>query len=727
MPSIDPKLANANLYKKWETEISDALKREKDYRLDGRKVVDIYEGRKADEVPFAILYSNTEVLVPAVYNSRPIPIVERRFKDADPLGKLVSEVSTRTLKYLIDNEARDYDSFDDLVAPAVLESLLVNRGLTRFKYKVDESTECVFGEAVRWDKFFHGYARTWKKVPWLGFEWDMSEGDLRENFKNIPLDFKGISDESFEQRGSGETKQELTGVRTYKVFEIWDKASKKVYFFSPVYALGPMREVEDPLGISNFFPVPKPLNFMRKVTTLVPTPLYTQYRQQAKELNEITLRLKALIKAIKVRGAYNSAIEGIEKMLEADDNTLVPVENMASMPENAGIDRALYIIPINDLVQAVQSLYQQREQVKQVIYEITGISDILRGASVASETATAQNIKNQWGTLRLKKMQKEVQRYCREALEIMLEIAARKFDLETFQKMTGLNIPTKAMQQQAQQQLQMQMQQAQQAAQAQMQQAQMQGQPPPQLPEPPQPPPEVIAMLKSPTWEDILGIFHDEVVLHYKVDIETNSTIDAEASQDKQDISELLNAISQFLNGVAPLVEQGILPMEVAKTMLLVVSRRFNFGSQLEDALEQMGKAPPKGPDPAEQAKTQAAQAQAQVAQAQAQADLARIQAETQQTQVETKGKHDLLLAETQLKMVEIEIKRQELDIQRAALGFKATQQSHQHGLRMQMMQAQMDQQSHQVGIQGQQQTLDQQAQDTAAEQQEQEPTNAAI
>jgi hypothetical protein len=57
-------------------------------------------------------------------------------------------------------------------------------------------------------------------------------------------------------------------------------------------------------------------------------------------------------------------------------------------------------VPVNELATTAQSLYQQREQCKNVIYEITGIADIMRGATMASETATAQTIKNQWGTLR---------------------------------------------------------------------------------------------------------------------------------------------------------------------------------------------------------------------------------------------------------------------------------------------------------------------------------------
>lgn len=665
MPSTEETLPtnSETLYKKWNLQISDALKREKKYRETGRKYVEIYEGRKSDEVPFAILYSNTETLLPAVYNSKPIPIVSRRFKDADPIGKAVSEVSQRILKFLLDTESADYDNFDDLMVSSALEGILVNRGLVRFKFIGSMDHECAYGEAVRWDKFAHGYARTWKKVPWILFEWDMSEEELRQNFQDIPFDLSRV-DSTEDNTRDGETREELTGVKTYKVYEIWDKSDRKVKFFSPAWAKGALRIVDDPLGLVNFFPIPKPINFMKKVTTLVPTPLYEQYRQQAQELNEVTRRLKAIIKAIKVRGAYNSTIEGIEKILEAGDNELVPVQNMASMPDGAGIDRALFVMPINDLVQAAQSLYQQREQIKQVIYEITGISDILRGASVASETATAQNIKNQWGTLRLKRAQKEIQRYCRESLSILLEIAGAKFELSTIQQMTGLTFLT------AEQkgQIQMQMQQA-------AQQAQLSGQ------QPPQPPIELQDLLKAPTWEEILQVLRSDIAMAYKIDIETNSTIDAEASQDKQDIAELLNGVSQFLNGVAPLVEKGLLPLEVAKGMLLTISRRFNFGSQLEEALEKMQAPQPKGPDPAEQAK-------AELAKVEAQTKMAELKQKSEISQQEHQQKLQLLQAEAEIAQIELTIKREELKLQQMGLEMKMRQQAHQHSLKMQQMQA---------------------------------------
>ena len=660
-----------NFVKAWLKNIDDAMKREKKFRESAQKVVDLYEAKESDNVPFAIVYSNTEVLAPSVYNTRPIPIVTRRFKDTDPIGKAVSEVSTRALKFVIDTEDENYDTFDELIQASVLDALVTNRGLTRFKYVAHEDREayeCVYGEAVRWDKFFHGYARTWKKVPWIGFEWDMSKEEIEKNFEGVDLDLKAMETAASESPDeTAENRDELTGVVTYKVYEIWDKRTKKVMFFSGCARKAPLRRVDDPLGLTNFFPIPKPINFMKKITTLVPTPLYEQYRQQAQELNDITRRLKAIIKAIRYRGVYNAAVEGIAKMLSAEDNELVPVENVQSMPDGTGMDKLLWTVPVNELAQTAQSLYQQREQVKSVIYEITGISDILRGASVASETATAQNIKNQWGTLRLKKMQKEVMRYCRDALAIMLEIAAKKFEQKTFQQMTGLSFMTDQQKQQAS------MMKA--AFEQQVNAAKMSGQQPPQMP---QIPPEIVQAMSLPTWEQILSVMHNDVIRHYKTDIETNSTIDAEATQDKQDIADLLNALSQFLNGLGPLVESGKLPFSIAKEMLLVITRRYNFGANLEDALNSLKEPPPpqEEKDPAKEMDLQIKKLELEAKTQQTKQEMAKAHAEFQQEQ-------QLAQMKLAIEKEELAIKQQELQMQREGMQMKLAMQRETHRLKM--------------------------------------------
>lgn len=683
----DPKVQS------WLAELDSARKRVKDYRKDASRIVKLYEGGKAAESPFNILYSNTETLAPALYNNPPRPVVQRRFKDDDPLGKVASDVARRSLEFLIDNELGDYTPFDDLMTQAVLEALVPGEGVTWFKYdaaiveqpKPNNPTEgqedqtgegeieaeqgeihaepleqveyeTVCGEAVPWDRFLHGYAKQWKDVPWVAREHFMTRDELVKNFgeeigHRIPLNISGkaASDRGTDGDDDTEKVTDAEGVELAHVFEIWDRETKMVRFLAPSYPAGFVKEVEDPLQLSGFFPMPRPLVLFQKISSLVPVPLYTMYEEQAKELNRITVRINKIVQALKVRGFYDSTLEGLDKVLAADDNVLIPAENVAAMQQGQTLEKAIWLMPLEKLVAVLQQLYAQRQQVKQVIYEITGISDILRGASVASETATAQNIKNQWGTLRLKKMQKQVARYVRDCLRIMGEIAMTKFSQQTLAQMTGLQFPTAQQKQQAQAVLQQ--------IQAQAQhQPQIPGQPPAQ---PPAPPPQILAAAQLPSWEEIMRLLTNDLQRNYRVDIETNSTVDAEATEDKANMGEFLNAVAQFMNGVAPLVMQGTMPFDAAKSILLAVTRRYRFGPEVEDELKKM--QPPQlqgdGADAKAKADLESAQAEQKVKMEMLAMDKQLKEAETAAKMEELKRKGEFAAAQHAMKLQELRLK----------------------------------------------------------------------
>ena len=601
-PSLDKEKA---LVRGWLQEIDDARRREKSWRKDAREAEELYEAGKREQNPFNILYSNTETLAPALYNTVPRPDVRRRFRDPDPLGKAASTVCQRTLEFLLDTDLRDYTPFDGLMESAVLEALVPGRGVTWFRYdpvfakkQVGEAKppakdaedldklekvegEYVCGEEVPWNRFYHGYGRKWKDVPWVAREHLMTLEELAENFgKDVAEKVSlqkvcetGDEDEDYQSEEDG-------GVELGQVFEIWDKGHKKVIFVSPGYPDAPLKTVDDPLGLSGFFPCPQPLQLIKRISSLVPAPLYSFYENQARELNRITTRIQVITKALKVRGMYDSTVSGLEKVLQAEDNVLVPADNVAAMQQGQTLEKAVWLMPIEKLIVVLQQLYANREQAKRTIYEITGIADIMRGASVASETLGAQQIKNQWGTLRLKRAQKLVAKYARDCLRLMAEIAVTKFSPQTIKAMTGLNFPLKEEKQQAQ------------AIAAQLSST---GQ---------QPPPELLDALNKPAMDDLLDMLKSDLQRSYRIDIETNSTVDAEATEDKEDMGELLNAIAQFLNGIAPAVEQGVMPFEAAKAILLGIVRRYRFGSEVEDLLKDT--QPPQPPAPDEDPKMKA-------------------------------------------------------------------------------------------------------------------------
>ena len=637
----------------WLAEIADARKREKDFRHDGETILAIYDGSKQKTVPFNILFSNTETLLPAIYSAIPRPVVSRRFKDADPLGKHAAEASTRMLEFLVDTNLAEHDPFDTIMRSNVLDALVPGRAFAMVKYEatvtnppdpdMDEASaeaptidhETVGLEAKGWNRVYLGYAKTWRKVPWIAFEEYVDEAEATRLFgRTIARAIrytKQASSTNEEARARPKDEKHQGDTKTACLYQIWDKdGGHMVRYLSPQYPDGMLKEEEDPLQLSGFYPCPKPLQFLDKTHTLIPTALFKIYENQAMELNTIQLRINGLVKACKARGIYDGSLGAeIQKLMEADENELVPAESASSLAAEKGLSNAIWFMPLEVVQSTLQTLYTARESCKQVIYEITGISDILRGASQASETATAQNIKNQWGTLRLKRYQKTVAQYARDLMRLLLELAASKLSEESWAAMTGLPFVTRQQADQARTLAQI---------------AQQTGQPLD---------PQTQATLQAPIWDEVLALLQQDLTRAYRIDIETNSTVEPEAVEDHKNIMDLMTALSQYLNGVGPLIAKGVMPFEVAQSMMLVISRRFQFGSEVEQYLTAM-KAPPPEADPqaqAQQLEQQQQQLQAQM-QMEQQKGLLALQQKTMQADVQFQQKNlDLQLREMQLKM----------------------------------------------------------------------------
>lgn len=622
----------------WLNEIAAARKREKDYRKEGERIRSIYAGEKADQIPFNIVFSNTETMLPALYSALPRPVVQRRYKDDDVVGGASAQAGQRALEFLLDTNIDGYETFSEGMKWVVLDALLPGRGISTVKYDAeigevpgtdpavdgDKQTE---GEAVKppeatpvkkselictdaksWNRVFFGYSKKWSTMPWLAYEEHIDKTEATRLFGAEiagKIEYtKGEQDED-EQREKAGDSEDLGERKTALVYQIWDKnGGRKIRYVSPHYKDGYCKVQDDPLQLTGFYNCPRPLMLIDKTDDLVPTALYSLYENQAKELNTLTARINKVVAAIKARGLYDAALgDDLERVLENTDAVLTPTEKAGTLAANGGLEKAIWMMPIDMLAAVLKELYVAREQCKQVIYEIMGISDILRGASNALETATAQQIKTQWGSLRLKPKQAEVQRYARDLLRMMLEVAATKFSEDTWARMTGLPFLTKM---QAGQALQM----AQAAA------AQGNTEPLQQL-------------QQQMTWEQVLGTLRDDLQRAYKVDIETNSTVEPEAVEDQKNISDLLTAIGEYLQGVAPLIQTGAMPFEVAQTMLMTIVRRFRFGSEIEDQIKQM-----KPPAPEDNGEAQKAQAEKQQMAEQMQT----LQQESVQTKQQAQG-----------------------------------------------------------------------------------------
>ncbi len=408
---------------------------------------------------FNVFWSIVQTLKPAVYAKTPKPDIQRRFLDDDPVGRVAADVLERCAAYFVAT-----DEFHEVGKQSVLDYLLGGRGTVWLRYDptivsetvqvTDDAQAGTGGDAqqktvdrilyedvavdyVHPDDFGHNVCRTWQEV-WLGWRIVyMTREELRARFKDKgdlpPLDHR-------EENPKKQTIDDGIGKST--IYEVWDESKKRacwLHMTIPEF----LDERDDPLKLKEFFPFPRPLYATLSNDSLIPVPDYIEYQDQALELDNLTARIAAMTKALKLAGVYDSSAQGLDRLLsEGVENQLIPVDQWAVFAEKGGIDGAIAFLPIEQVANALLVAYKAREQVKQDLYEITGMADIIRGVSDPNETAAAQKIKSSFGTMRLGDKQAEVQRFMREIIRIMVDIICGHFQLKTIQEISGVRLLT---------------------------------------------------------------------------------------------------------------------------------------------------------------------------------------------------------------------------------------------------------------------------------------------
>lgn len=633
---------SSGIVRRWSMELKLADKEEEAWRKQAKRVLKRYRGESNYGVnqqrtrdTFNILWSNTETLIPALYSSVPKPDVRRRFRDEDKLGKLGAELIERCLSFSLDT----YD-FSGAIEMAVVDYLLPGRGLARVDYlptfgkeplkeetgeavmddntpvypKTYESVQC---SHVQWDDFRRGPGKRWIDVPWVAFRKNLTRAELVEAFGEQIGNKVELSDPENEDIKKEEDPDVRGIYKTAEVWEIWDKDKSEVIYLCKEYKEAPLKVSPDPLGLENFFPMPEPLVSIKQSDTLVPIPEFMMYETLADELDKVTVRINNIVKSLKIRGIYDAAISEFSKVFGTMENDLIAAENAVQLREKGGLEKSIWMVPIDKHVQVLVQLYQYRESLKQSIYEITGISDIIRGSTNANETFGAQQLKSQWGTLRLQNRQKAIQKFVRDMIRIKAEIISEKFSPETLVMISGLKLPSAVEKQQAQMQAQM---------------LSMQQQPVPD---------ELQKTIMMPGIDDVLGVIRSDAYRSFRIDIETDSTIASQLDTDKKEITELMTGLGGFMQNFAPAMQSGFIPAEVAKTLFLSLIRKFKLGNDVEDAIESM---PTNGADNVAKQQEQQAQMEnmkQQMEQAQQQVQQAQ-QKLSQETQALEDGKREL-------------------------------------------------------------------------------------
>ena len=622
----------------WHIELENADKTEEEWRRRARKVIERYrDERNIDtygigaEKKFNILWANTETLKGALFAKMAKPDVRRRFPDNNPVTKDIARVLERTLDY-----ANDVYNANKPIEAALEDYLLPGRGVVWVVYDpvfVKETVEMEqineFGETiiieveeervaeqrcyfdyVHWEDYRENPAKRPEDVNWKARRHLWTRDQLKDkgfsSVNDIPLNWSPDSDE--------ENYEAEEVFKRAEIWEIWDRVKYKRYYIAKGYDTV-IREDDDPYELQDFYPTPTPMLAVRTNDTSVPIPEFTLYQDQAEELDRITSRISNLIEGLKRRGVYDASVPELSHLANAGDNDFIPSENFSLLAQKGGLAGVFQQEDITPIGTVLQGLYTQRTQILEIIYEVTGISDLLRGNTKASETATAQQLKAQFGSMRMRKRQEEIERYIRDLFRIKAEIVAEHYEPEILQAITGIEVT-----------------------------------------------PEMVQIMR------------DDKLRAYNIDVETDSTVFSDENAEKQTRIEFLQTTGAFLEKAVAISNANPLLTPIAFQSLRFLVGAWKIGRDFEEVIDQTEQAIMQQtqqqmqapPQPSENEKMTQAKIQGELMrekmkqegkladiQAKTGAEMTKIQSEAELSRERNDLKEDLALLNSDIKLAE--------------------------------------------------------------------------
>lgn len=600
---------------------------------------------------YNLFWASVEVIKPSIYSRPPVPVVTPKFKDRNPIKRVTAELLERTVI-----SGFDISDIDQVMLSVRDDLVIIARGVIWVTYEDEGADEKVCIEHLDRTDFLHEPVRKWSEVGWVARRAWLNRKEMEERFGAEQADEANYSSRKDEDVEGARSREEQAGV-----WEIWHKAKDKVIWVTE--GCDEVLDMDEPhLKLSKFFPCPRPAYGTLQRRSLVPVPDISYIEDQLETINELTVRIHDLCDKLVVKGivpAGTDVGDALEAALRETDASymLIPVPAM-SMTDGA----AIQWLPIDQVAQAILSAVEARREIIGNVQELFGIADIMRGESEAQETARAQTLKAQYGSVRIRDRVNELIRIARDTVQIMAEVMAEEFSFETLLTMSQMELPTDAqikkqikdIEKAARDELTALADKAEQAmqggqeegvnpsqAEAQFQQAQQQiiGKYQPQIEK----------LSASVTEEMVSDLLRDDKIRPFVFDIETDSTIYPDEMAEKASRNEFMQAFVTASQALAPLAMSGPAGAKMAVELIKFQLGPYRAGRQLEGVIDEWGESlenMPQQPNP-----------EAEKLKSQAEMDKAKLQLEGQRLQQEGQFKG----AELELRKQELQLKAQEI------------------------------------------------------------------
>lgn len=639
-----------------------------------------------------LFWASYEILKPAVYAHTPKPVVAPQFKDRRPVKNKTADLLERT-----SISAFDRSNINEVMCEIRDDLIFTNRGVMWLTYESEKGQKVCFEQVDRQD-FRHSPARKWCDVYAVARRVWMTKKDMRQRFRKH-------SGDAYQNAAHFNSREDITNGAMDKskrasVWEVWHKADNKVYWVAE--GVDVILDSSEPyLKLNEFFPCPRPAYGTLARRSLVPVPDYERYSSHFGKINTLTARIYLLLDKVKLKGLIPSGGDvatAVQALISAeDDEMLIPVPSAQFASGTSG--GFVQWMPLDMVATTIQGLIEARGQLINDFYQLSGISDIMRGATEADETLGAQQLKTQYGSIRVRQKIKEMQRIACDAVKIASEIIAEKFSEKTLLEMSQMEIPTKsdiekqikgiekaaeqelkALTDQAEKAVQSGQVQDHQAAQQEFQQQQQAilSKYAPMLNE---------ARNEVPI-EDIMKLLRDDKARGFAFQIDEESTVLADEAAEKQSRNEFMGAFATASQALMPLVQSGPEGAKLAGGMLKFQLGPFRVGRELDSLIDEwidsVSNMPQQTGNEEQQALVDAQNKLAEAEMAKAQAQMAKVQSDTQ-----------LKMAENERKMAELQAKsakeQADLQLENGKLQLQMSKQEQEFAAKMALTEAQIN------------------------------------
>lgn len=658
----------------------------RDWQATCDTIDDIYSRKGLDDNLYPVLggwtdaeldlfWASMEIMKPAIYAHVPKPVVSPMFKDNTLL-----KTKTAGLLERVSVAAFEWSGIDEVMCEIRDDLIFTNRGVMWITYESKDGQKVCFEHLDRKD-FAYEPARKWCEVGWVARRAWMTKKEMRQRFSKTSGN--AYQDANFTRARENDDDRDYVSKKA-SVWEVWHRADNRVYWVAENVDV--MLDEDKPhLELSGFFPCPRPAFGTLERRTLKPVPDYLRYASHFAQINTLTARIYLLLNRVKLKGIIAGSGDvrsAVEQLMDSDDD-----EMLISVPTiNSDMSGAIVWMPLKEVSEAITGLIMARSQLIDDYYQLSGISDIMRGATEAEETLGAQQLKSQYGSVRIRQKIEELQRIARDADRIAAEIIAEKFSKETLLEMAQLDIPTKAaiakqikgIEDAAEAELGALMQKAQEAA--------------PTIPEDQRPQAmqelqqaqqqivaKYAAMLNEAkntvAVEDVITLLRDDRARGFAFEIEDGSTIWPDEQAEKAARNEYMQAFSGAATGLMPLLQTGQAGADLAGAMFKFQLAPYRAGRELDSLIDawvdgvKSNPAPAEGGEGAEMAAATAKLAEAEMQKAAAQMEKVKADAQLKQAELmgklqemQQKAQKDQMDARIKVGGLELQMKQQEQD-----------------------------------------------------------------